>query len=136
MSVVVLLALVGFALVGVVGYLSHLAAKKRREELSALAAQRGWTWTERDDSWAERFEAGWVRIHALDPAKFDERFRRVWRTYLYSCAEMFRSPKGYTHLFQIVFSKGNITHRNYPMSRGFLYEQPAHRQDAGAQRAA
>jgi cyclopropane-fatty-acyl-phospholipid synthase len=34
---------------------------------------------------------------------------------------MFRSPAGYTHLFQIVFSKGNITRDNYPMSRAHLY---------------
>jgi cyclopropane-fatty-acyl-phospholipid synthase len=37
------------------------------------------------------------------------------------CAEMFRSPAGYTHLFQIVFSKGNVTTQGYPMSRAFLY---------------
>jgi cyclopropane-fatty-acyl-phospholipid synthase len=73
------------------------------------------------DAWAERFEASWDRIHALDPAKFDERFRRVWRTYLYSCSEMFRSAYSRTHLFQILFSKGNIHADTYPMSRGFLY---------------
>ena len=76
------------------------------------------------DAWTERFDAHWDKIHALDPKRFDEHFRRVWRTYLYACAEMFRSPRGYTHLFQIVFSKGNITDRNYPMSRAFLYEAP------------
>ena len=32
----------------------------------------------------------------------------------YACAEMFRSPNGRTHLFQIVFSKGNITERQLP----------------------
>jgi cyclopropane-fatty-acyl-phospholipid synthase len=88
------------------------------------------------DAWGERFDANWERIRQLDPAKFDERFRRVWRAYLYGCAEMFRSAAGYTHLFQIVFSKGNVTRQSYPMSRAFLYEPPAHRQDAGAQRAA
>jgi len=88
------------------------------------------------DAWAERFERNWDKIRALDPHRFDERFRRIWRTYLVGCAEMFRSQKGYTHLFQIVFSKGNITRQNYPMSRGFLYEQPARRQDASAERAA
>ena len=88
------------------------------------------------DAWGERFDRNWDKIRALDPKKFDERFRRVWRTYLYGCAEMFRSPSGYTHLFQIVFSKGNITRENYPMSREFLYEQRAYREDAGAQRAA
>jgi len=36
---------------------------------------------------------------------------------------MFRSPAGYTHLFQIVFSKGNVTDTGYPMGRGFLYER-------------
>jgi cyclopropane-fatty-acyl-phospholipid synthase len=56
--------------------------------------------------------------------------------YLYGCAEMFRSARGYTHLFQIVFSKGNTTRGSYPMSREFLYEQRAYREDAGAQRAA
>ena len=88
------------------------------------------------DAWGERFDRNWDRICALDPRKFDEHFRRVWRVYLYGCAEMFRSATGYTHLFQIVFSKGNATSRSYPMSRGFLYEQPAYRENPGASRAA
>ena len=73
------------------------------------------------DAWTERFERRWDEINALDPKRFDERFRRIWRMYLVGCAEMFRSPVGYTHLFQIVYSKGNITKDNYPMSRAFLY---------------
>jgi cyclopropane-fatty-acyl-phospholipid synthase len=77
------------------------------------------------DVWGERFDQNWQRIQALDPQRFDERFRRIWRTYLYGCAEMFRSPAGHTHLFQIVFSKGNVAQASYPMSRSFLYEQPA-----------
>ena len=39
-----------------------------------------------------------------------------WR----ACAEMFRSPHGRTHLFQVTVSKGNVA-ANYPMSRAFLY---------------
>jgi cyclopropane-fatty-acyl-phospholipid synthase len=73
------------------------------------------------DVWAERFAANWDRIRALDPGRFDERFRRVWTAYLVGCAEMFRSPAERTHLFQIVFSKGNVTSGSYPMSRAFLY---------------
>ena len=73
------------------------------------------------DCWAERFDRNWDRIRALDPGKFNERFRRIWRAYLIGCAEMFRSPAEQTHLFQIVFSKGNITEKSYPMSRAFLY---------------
>ena len=72
------------------------------------------------DSWAERFDRKWDTIQRLDPQRFDERFRRKWRTYLYGCAEMFRSPKGRTHLFQITFSKGNVGY-DYPMSRAYLY---------------
>jgi cyclopropane-fatty-acyl-phospholipid synthase len=74
------------------------------------------------DAWAERFDRNWERINALDPKRFDERFRRIWRSYLYGCAAMFRSPAGITHLFQIVFAKGNITPSAYPMSRAFLYD--------------
>ena len=74
------------------------------------------------DAWAERFDRSWESIRASDPKRFNEKFRRVWRTYLISCAEMFRSAAGRTHLFQIVFSKSNITRKNYPMSRSFLYE--------------
>ena len=71
------------------------------------------------DAWAERFDANWDAIHALDPVRFDERHRRIWRTYLWSCAEMFRSRTSRTHLFQVTVSKGNVT--DYPMSRSFLY---------------
>ena len=72
------------------------------------------------DAWAHRFERAWPAIQALDPQRFDERFRRVWRSYLVGCAEMFRSAAGFTHLFQIVFSKGNVTRQSYPMSRPHL----------------
>jgi cyclopropane-fatty-acyl-phospholipid synthase len=73
------------------------------------------------DAWSERFERRWEEIHALDPQRFDERFRRVWRCYLVGCAEMFRSGAGYTHLFQVLFSKGNASSEAYPMSRRHLY---------------
>ena len=89
------------------------------------------------DAWAERFDRNWATIRALDPRKFDERFRRVWRTYLHGCAEMFRSPHCDTNLYQIVFSKGNVNRENYPISRAFLYDEAASRKSAApVQRAA
>jgi cyclopropane-fatty-acyl-phospholipid synthase len=89
------------------------------------------------DVWAERFDRNWERIRALEPKRFDERFRRIWRVYLYGCAEMFRSPRGRTHLFQIVFAKGNVSFTSYPMTRDFLYErQPAFQEKRSADRAA
>ena len=89
------------------------------------------------DAWGERFDRNWERVRALDPKRFDERFRRIWRVYLYGCAEMFRSPNGHTHLFQIVFSKGNVSMTSYPMTRDFLYEpQPAYQEKRSSGRAA
>jgi len=83
------------------------------------------------DEWAARFDRNWERIQALDPVKFDERFRRIWRTYLIGCAEMFRSAAARVHLFQIVFSKGNITETSYPMSRAYLYREDEKHADDG-----
>lgn len=74
------------------------------------------------DAWAQRFAANWPVIQALDPARFDERFRRIWMCYLVGCAEMFRSETGQTHLFQVLFSKGNISRTSYPMTRAHVYE--------------
>jgi cyclopropane-fatty-acyl-phospholipid synthase len=76
------------------------------------------------DCWAARFDAAWPRIRLIDPARFDERFRRKWRTYLWSCAELFRARAGRTHLFQVLVAKGNVA-TNYPMSRAFLYAPTA-----------
>ena len=76
------------------------------------------------DAWAEKFDANWEAIQAMDPSRFNERFLRIWRTYLLGCAEMFRAGNSQTHLFQIVFSKGNVDTENYPMTRTHLYEEP------------
>jgi len=75
------------------------------------------------DSWGERFDRNWEAIQALDPRRFDERFRRIWRTYLWSCAEVFRGKDVQLNLFQVTVSKGNVGDR-YPMSRAFLYRAP------------
>jgi cyclopropane-fatty-acyl-phospholipid synthase len=73
------------------------------------------------DAWAERFAAAWPAIQALDAKRFDERFRRIWTCYLTGCAEMFRCETGQTHLFQVVYAKGNISRSSYPMTRDHLY---------------
>lgn len=73
------------------------------------------------DAWAERFDRNWENIRQLDPRRFDERFRRIWRTYLWSCAEVFRAKDPQLNLFQVLVSKGNVRD-NYPMSRAFLYK--------------
>ena len=87
------------------------------------------------DAWTEKFDANWPAIQAMDPARFDERFLRIWRTYLIGCAEMFRAQNSHTNLFQIVFSKPNVSMDNYPMTRRHLYAEPAPEVDLGEQAA-
>ena len=75
------------------------------------------------DAWTETFDANWEEIRAMDEQRFDERFWRIWRTYLVGCAEMFRSAKSQTNLFQVVFSKGNVDFASYPLTREHLYQE-------------
>ena len=77
------------------------------------------------DAWTEKFEANWQAIRAMQPERFNERFLRIWRTYLIGCAEMFRAANSQTNLFQIVFSKGNVDIDNYPLTRAHLHEGEA-----------
>jgi cyclopropane-fatty-acyl-phospholipid synthase len=49
--------------------------------------------------WHARFEASWPELHA----RYSERFRRMWRYYLLSCAGFFRSRQG--QLWQLVLAK-------------------------------
>ena len=87
------------------------------------------------DGWTEKFDGNWPAIKAMDPERFDERFVRIWRTYLLGCAEMFRAQNSHTNLFQIVFSKPNVSMDNYPMTRRHLYEEPVPEVDLGEQAA-
>ena len=50
-------------------------------------------------AWADRFDQNWdsLKYH------YNERFYRMWRYYLLSCAGIFRSRQ--SRLWQIVFSK-------------------------------
>ena len=87
------------------------------------------------DGWTEKFDANWPAIQAMNPGRFDQRFLRIWRTYLLGCAEMFRAENSHTNLFQIVFSKPNVSMGNYPMTRRHLYEEPVPEADLGEQAA-
>lgn len=56
-------------------------------------------------AWAENINAVWSEL-----PQYDERFRRMWRYYLYSCAGFFRSRQG--QLWQLVFTKPT-NHQEY-----------------------
>ncbi len=53
-------------------------------------------------AWYENFENGWIALKA----DYDDRFYRMWKYYLLSCAGVFRSRTG--QLWQIVFSKKGV----------------------------
>ena len=53
-------------------------------------------------AWHANFEESWSRFST----EFSERFYRMWRYYLLSCAGAFRSRQ--IQLWQLVLSKGGI----------------------------
>lgn len=55
-------------------------------------------------AWHERFENGWEILKK----QYDERFRRIWRYYLLSCAAAFRAR--HTQLLQVVFTRPGEDH--------------------------
>lgn len=111
------------------GYLPGLAetiqlmAKHNLEVLDIENLRRHYFHTLK--AWAEAFDENWKKIHTLDPERYNERFRRIWRFYLYGCANVFTVDvplsQSEVGLFQIVFSKGRT--ESYPMTREFLYKE-------------
>lgn len=53
-------------------------------------------------AWFKNFDSGWDKLKE----KYDERFYRMWKYYLLSCAGLFRSR--YMQVWQIVFSKKGV----------------------------
>ena len=65
--------------------------------------------------WAENFEKNTDKVREM----FDEKFVRMWRMYLYSCAACFYT--GVIDLHQIVFTKG--VNNLLPLTREYLYKK-------------
>ncbi|MGZ5033341.1 MAG: class I SAM-dependent methyltransferase [Usitatibacter sp.] len=63
------------------------------------------------DQWLRNFEANWERIHAIDPVRFDEKFRRTWLFYLGGAAETFEAVREIINCYHITFVKGHFAHR-------------------------
>lgn len=61
------------------------------------------------DQWLKNFEANWERIHAIDPVRFDETFRRAWLFYLGGAAETFSAAHEIINCYHITFVKGHFT---------------------------
>jgi cyclopropane-fatty-acyl-phospholipid synthase len=60
------------------------------------------------EQWLMNFETGWERIHAIDPVRFDEAFRRAWLFYLAGAAETFKAAGEIINCYHITFVKGHF----------------------------
>ncbi|MGE5095407.1 MAG: class I SAM-dependent methyltransferase [Betaproteobacteria bacterium] len=63
------------------------------------------------ECWQANLERNWERIRAIDPARFDEKFRRTWLFYLGGAAETFEAVREIINCFHITFVKGHFAHR-------------------------
>ena len=61
--------------------------------------------------WLKNFETNWERIRALDPVRFDEKFRRTWLFYLGGSAETFEAAREIINCYHITFVKGRFARR-------------------------
>jgi cyclopropane-fatty-acyl-phospholipid synthase len=73
------------------------------------------------EHWLANFEARWPEIQAIDPQRFDERFRRIWTYYLCGVIEGFRDGGGNLNLHHLTFTKGRS---DQPQERRSLYVRP------------
>jgi cyclopropane-fatty-acyl-phospholipid synthase len=55
------------------------------------------------------FEKNWERIRALDPKRFDEKFRRTWLFYPGGASETFEASREIINCFHITFAKGHFS---------------------------
>ena len=71
------------------------------------------------EHWLKNFELHWPQIQALDPARFDEKFRRAWLFYLAGAAETFEAAREIINCYHISFAKGHFGRksRSTPIDR-------------------
>jgi len=71
------------------------------------------------EQWLKNFETRWPQIQALDPARFNEKFRRAWLFYLAGAAETFEATREIINCYHITFAKGHYGRkaRSTPVDR-------------------
>lgn len=67
------------------------------------------------NQWLKNFETNWDRIHAIDPHRFNEKFRRTWLFYLGGAAETFEAAHEIIDCFHITFVKGHLAREGWSM---------------------
>jgi len=60
------------------------------------------------EQWLKNFETNWEQIQAIDPVRFNEKFRRAWLFYLAGAAETFEAAREIINCYHITFVKGHF----------------------------
>jgi cyclopropane-fatty-acyl-phospholipid synthase len=60
------------------------------------------------EQWLKNLETNGERIHAIDPVRFNEAFRRAWLFYLAGAAEPFTAAREIINCYHITFAKGHF----------------------------
>jgi cyclopropane-fatty-acyl-phospholipid synthase len=68
--------------------------------------------------WRANLEKHWPRINALDPVRFDEKFRRTWLFYLAGATETFAAEHEIINCFHVTFVKGHAARAGADFRRG------------------
>lgn len=61
------------------------------------------------ERWLRNLESHWERIRAIDPLRFDGKFRRTWLFYLGGAVETFEATREIINCFHITFVKGHFS---------------------------
>lgn len=67
-----------------------------------------WHYHRTVERWLANFETNWDRIRAIDPTRFNEKFRRTWLFYLSGAAETFEAAREIINCYHVTFVKGHF----------------------------
>lgn len=73
-----------------------------------LVENRSYHYHRSIEQWLRNFDTHWEQIHAIDPTRFNEKFRRTWLFYLAGSAETFTAAREIINCYHIAFVKGRF----------------------------
>lgn len=73
-----------------------------------LVENRSYHYHRSIEQWLRNFDTHWEQIHAIDPTRFNEKFRRTWLFYLAGSAETFTAAREIINCYHIAFVKGHF----------------------------
>jgi cyclopropane-fatty-acyl-phospholipid synthase len=100
------------------GYIPSLAATLLLMEQYGLDVRavenRSYHYHRTVERWRSNLETRWDRIRAIDPVRFNEKFRRCWLYYLAGALETFAATREIINCYHITFVKGRFARDDVP----------------------